>query len=68
MVVDALVEVEVKALELTLVPIEIEVETLKIINNRNLVTQGLICTNTIQTRSPSQTDEKNHLIITYQEL
>lgn len=65
---DALVVVDIDALELKLVLIEIEVETLKIIKNRNLITQGLICTNTIQTRSASQTDEKNHLIITYQEL
>ena len=39
MVVDALVEVEVKALELKLVPIESEVETLKVKYNRNEITQ-----------------------------
>ena len=42
---DALVEVDIDALELKLVLIETEVETLKIINNRNIVTQGLITLN-----------------------
>ena len=53
---DALVVVDIDALELKLVLMEIEVETLKIINNRNIVTQGLI---TLNIEEPCTSTKKN---------